>query len=107
MPGQYDYRCAEAQPACAGAEPGQQVEGRRDLAIAGEMVLDDKGAVKAERFSLDVVIDEIAEPLAAVEPGTAAPRRGAAEETELHWLWPPSSDAPGARDYAVVGDVPT
>ena len=64
----------------------KQVDRRRDLAIAGEMVLDDKGAVKAERFRLDVVIDEIAEALAAVEFGAAAPRRRTAEETELHYL---------------------
>ena len=48
------------------------------------MVLDDKGAVKAERLGLDVVLDEIAKSLAAIEFGTAASRCGAAEETELH-----------------------
>ena len=50
------------------------------------MVLDDKGAVKAQRLGLDVVIDEVAEALAAVELGAAAPRRRTAEETELHYL---------------------
>src|SRR5947208_12257645 len=84
MPRQYDYSRAEAQPARAGAEPSQQIEGGRDLAVAGEVVLDDKGAVKAERLGLDVVFDEITEPLAAVELGTAAPGGGAAKETELH-----------------------
>jgi hypothetical protein len=84
VPGQHDNRGAEPQPSGACAEPGQQAEGGRDLAIAGEVVLDDKGAVKAERLGLDVVFDEIAKPLAAVELGTAAPRRGAAEQTELH-----------------------
>ena len=49
------------------------------------MVLDDKGAVKAERLGLDIVFDEVAEPLAAVElAAAAAPRRRAAEQTELH-----------------------
>jgi hypothetical protein len=48
------------------------------------VVLDDKGAVKAERLGLDVVIDEIAEALAAVEVGAAATRCRTAEETELH-----------------------
>jgi hypothetical protein len=49
------------------------------LAVAGEMVLYDKGAVEAEGLGLDIVFNEIAEPLAAVELGTATPRRSAAE----------------------------
>src|SRR5439155_19778117 len=35
MPRQYDYSRAEGHPARAGAEPCQQVEGGRDLAVAG------------------------------------------------------------------------
>src|SRR5947207_7906298 len=88
VPGQHDDRGAEPQGAGAGAEPGQQIDCRRDLAITGEMVLDDKGAVKAERLGLDIVIDEIAEAFAAVELGRlrriGAPRRRAAEQTEPH-----------------------
>ena len=38
------------------------------------MVLDDERAVEAERLGLDVVFNEIAEPLAAVELGATAPR---------------------------------
>ena len=53
------------------------------------MVLDDKGAVKAERLGLDVVFDEIAEAFAAVELGAAAPRRRTAEQAELHGIPPP------------------
>ena len=68
------------------AEPGQQVERGRDLAIAGEVVLDDERAVEAERLGLDVVFDELAEPLAAVELGTTAPRRRTTEQAELHRL---------------------
>ena len=72
----------------ARAEPGQQVERRRDLAIAGEMVLDDKGAAKPEPLGLDIVVDEVAKPLAAVELGRLGaggpPRRRAAEQTEPH-----------------------
>ena len=60
----------------------------RHLAVAGEMMLDDKGAVKAEPLGLDIVFDEIAEAFAAVELGrlrwTGAPRRRAAEQTEPH-----------------------
>ena len=86
MPGQDHYGRAEAQPACARAEPSQQIDRGRHLAIAGEVVLDDESAVKAERFGLDIVIDEVAEALAAVELGAAAPCCRTAEETEL----PPS-----------------
>src|SRR5207237_2980943 len=70
VPGQHDHRRSEAQRSGACAEPSQQVERRRDLAVAGKMVLDDKGAVKAERLGLDVVLDEIAKSLAAIEFGT-------------------------------------
>jgi hypothetical protein len=55
------------------AKPGQQVERRRDLAIAGTVMLDDKGAVKAERLGVDDILDEIAKSLTAVEFGAAAP----------------------------------
>ena len=84
VPWQHDDRCSKPQPAGARAEPGQQVERRGDLAIAGKMMLDDKGAVIAERLGFDVVLDEIAKSFAAVEFGAAAPCGGAAEETELH-----------------------
>src|SRR6266487_3011651 len=88
MPGQHEHRGAQAQPACARAEPGQQVERGRDLAIAGEVVLDDERAVEAERLGLDVVVNEIAEALTAVELGTAAPCRCTAEQAKLHRLPP-------------------
>src|SRR5882724_13275147 len=84
MPGQHDDCRAEPQPPGARAEPGQQVEGRGDLPITGEVVFDDKAAVKPQRLGLDIVFDEITKPLATVELGAAAPRRGAAEEAELH-----------------------
>ena len=45
VPGQHDDRRSEPQAPGARAEPGQQVERRRDLAVAGKMVLDDKGSV--------------------------------------------------------------
>jgi hypothetical protein len=50
------------------------------------VVLDDECAVEAERLGLDVVVDEVAEPLAAVELGTAAPRRCTAKQAKLHYL---------------------
>src|SRR5262249_83847 len=97
VPGQHDDRGAETQPACACAKPGQQVQRRRNLAISGEMVLDDKGAVKAERLGLDIVFDEIAEPLAAVELGAAASCGGTAEQTELHSSYPSVAGGPRFR----------
>ena len=48
-----------------------RLEGRRDLAEAGEVVL-------------DVVLDEFPEAGAAVDVGAASPRLRASEESELH-----------------------
>jgi hypothetical protein len=88
VPRQHQDGGAEAQRRGARAKPGQQVEARRHLAEAGEVVLDDKGRVEAERLGLDIVVDKVAEPLAAVELGrlgwTGAPRCRAAEQTKPH-----------------------
>jgi hypothetical protein len=84
VPRQYCYCRAQSQPARAGTKPGQQVERGRYLPEAGEMVLDDEGAVEAERLGLDVVVDEIPEPLAAVELGAPATCRSTTEEAEFH-----------------------
>src|SRR6266852_2087900 len=70
----------------AGAEPGQEVEARRDLAKPGEVVLDEKGAVVAERLGLDIVLDELAETLAAVDLGAAAPGLRTAKKSKPHRL---------------------
>ena len=51
------------------------------------MVLDDKGAVEAERLGLDIVLDPLAETLAAVghfRAGAGPPRLRAAEKSETH-----------------------
>src|SRR6516164_4854519 len=90
VPGQDQHRCAEAQMPRAGAEPGQQIEARGDLAEAGEVMLDEKGAVITERFGLDIVIDELAEALAAVGVGAAAPRLRTAEQSKSHHHSPDS-----------------
>src|SRR5439155_3524911 len=53
------------------------------------MVLDDKGAVKAERLGLDIVRDPLAETLAAVgqfRAGDRPPRLGAAEKSKPHFF---------------------
>src|SRR5262249_19166745 len=84
VPRQYCDRRAQSQPARAGAKPGQQVECRRYLTEAGEMVLDDEGAVEAKRLGLDVIVDEISKPFAAVELGAPASCRSATEEAEFH-----------------------
>jgi hypothetical protein len=68
----------------AGAEPGQQVETCRDLAKAGEVMLDEKGAVIAKPLGLDIVLDEFAKPLTAVGIGAGASRLRAAEEPKSH-----------------------
>src|SRR6516225_2494767 len=86
MPGQYQHRRTEAQMPCAGAEPGQQVEARRDLAKAGEVVLDEKGTVETEHLGLDIVLDELAEALTAVGVGAAAPGLRTAEKSKSHWI---------------------
>src|SRR5262249_27834946 len=84
VPRQYCDRRAQTQPARACAKPGQQVECGRYLTEAGEMVLDDEGAVEAKRLGLDVVVDEIPKPFAAVELGAPASCRSATEEAEFH-----------------------
>src|ERR1700758_4266666 len=71
----------------AGAEPSQEIEARRDLAKAGEMVLDEKSAVVAECFGLDIILDKLAEALAAIGLGAAAPGLGTAEESKSHCIY--------------------
>src|SRR5262249_14461117 len=78
VPGQHQDGGAEAQLPGAGAEPGQEVETGRDLAEPGEVMLDEKRAVIAERLGFDIVVDELAKTLTAVAVGTDAPRLGAA-----------------------------
>src|SRR5439155_4221823 len=87
VPRQYQYGGAEAQGRGARAEPCQQVEAGRDLAEAGEMVLDDKGRVEAKRLGLDIVRDPLAEAMARVgqfRAGDRPPRLGTAEKSKPH-----------------------
>src|SRR4029453_15450339 len=90
------------------------------LPIAGEVVLDDECAMKAKCLGLDVVFDEIAEPLTAVELGTAAPHRRTAKQAKLHGLplwcrvtslrncrrWAPDRLVAQAKVYRPAGDGP-
>ena len=59
VPRQHDDRGAEADALGAGRQIGEQIHRRRDLAEAGEMVLDEKDAGEAEPLGLDDVIDEV------------------------------------------------
>src|SRR5215469_9256940 len=72
--------------ASARAEPGQQIKAGRDLAKTGEVMLDEKGAVKAERLRLDIVVDEVSKTLAAVGVGPAASDLRAAEQSKAHLI---------------------
>src|SRR6516164_7384812 len=72
----------------AGAEPGQQIEARRDLAKPSEVVLHQEGAVIAECLGFDIVLDEIAEALTAVGVGATAPGLCATEKSKSHWFDP-------------------
>src|SRR6516162_4949847 len=70
------------------------------------MMLDQKGAVIAQRLGFDVVLDELAEALAAVGVGTAAPSLRAAEKSKSHWfdLLGPNSGA-GLRPELARGEA--
>ena len=48
------------------------------------MMLDQERAVEAERLGLDIVVDEVAEPLAAVHVRTATLSLGTAKQSEPH-----------------------
>ena len=87
VPRQHQDGGAEPQGRGARTEPGQQVEAGGDLAEPGEMMLDDKGRVIAERLGLDIVLDPLAEALAAVGELRAGLRPlslGAAEQSKPH-----------------------
>ncbi len=87
VPREHDDGGAEAERLGARRDPGQQVQRGRDLAEAGEMMLDHEGRVIAQRLGLDVVFDVVLEALTAVEVGAAALRLRAAEQSEFH-PWP-------------------
>ena len=57
----------------------KQRQARRYLAKAGEMMLDQKARVVAERLGLDVVVDELPIALAGIDIRSAVSGGGAAE----------------------------
>ena len=77
MPRQDHDGGAEPNPLGPGREIGEQAHRRRDLAKAGEVVLDQKHARKAQLLGLDHVIDEIVIGVAVA--GWAAAGTGAAK----------------------------
>src|SRR6185503_10419977 len=87
------HRGAEPQRRGPRADPREEVQRRRDLAEAGEVVLDEERAVIAERLRLDVVLDEVLEARRAVDVGAASPRLRAAEQSESHAVTRPRSPA--------------
>src|SRR5207245_1289516 len=84
VPGERHHGGAEAERPRARADPREQVQRRRDLPEAGEVVLDDERRFVAERFGLDVVLDEVLEPSAAVDVRTAPLRLRAPKYAEPH-----------------------
>src|SRR5262245_65686803 len=86
MPGQHDHGGAQAQGGGARADPRQEIQGRGDLTEAGEVMLDDEGAVVAERLGLDVILHEFSEARAAVDVGSSASGLGATKQSKPHAL---------------------
>src|SRR5213593_3011537 len=107
VPWQHHDSGAETQPARARSDPGQEIERGRHLTVAREVVLHDERAVKAQRLRLDVVVDEIAKSLAAVEFRTTAPRRRTAEQAESHLIVLPSGSYSCLRDTIVRRLIPS
>src|SRR5439155_16455289 len=89
VPGQHDHRGTEAERARSRADPGQQVERRRDLAEAGEMMFHDERALVTQRLGLDDILDVVLEAGGAVYIGAAALCLSRAEKSELHSRTPP------------------
>src|SRR5436190_9192376 len=93
VPWQHQYGGAEPHRCGLRRQIGQEIQGRRDLAETGEMVLDQEHAVKAELFGLADVIDVV-----AVDPAVARllARIGAraAEQSETHTVLYNANRAP-------------
>src|SRR5271155_2915157 len=82
VPRQYHDRGAEPNALGAGGQIGEQAHRRRDLAKAGEMVLDQKDARKTELLGLDNVMDEVV--IGGTVAGGAAAGARPAEKPESH-----------------------
>ena len=82
MPGQDDDGGAQPNALGARGQIGEQAHRRRDLAKAGEMVLDQKDARKPELLGFDDVIDEVV--VGGTVAGRAAASARPAEKPEFH-----------------------
>ena len=67
VPGQHQHRGAEAQGRGTRPNPGQQVQARRHLAKASEMVLDQECTDIAECLGLNIALNEFPEAGATVD----------------------------------------
>ena len=84
VPGQHQHRGAEPERACFRREPRQQGQTRRNLPGSAEMMLDQEGRVIAQRFSFDVVVDELLVAEAGIHIRAAVAGGGAAEQSKTH-----------------------
>src|SRR5262249_14184344 len=82
VPRQYYDRGAKPQALRTAGNEAQEVERGRNLAVAGEMVLDHEQACIAEFLGVEHVIDELVIGLAV--GARLAARLAPAEKTELH-----------------------
>ena len=88
VPRHHHHRRAQPDVAGAGGEIGQHRHRGRDLALAGEMVLDHEELLEAQLVGFDHIVDEALVALAVLEADAALGPR-AAEQTELHAWFPP------------------
>jgi hypothetical protein len=84
VPGQHQHGRAEAERRRPRGDPGQQLQRRRDLAPAAEVMLDQEGGPESECLRLHAQLDELVEPLARGSVGPLAARLRAAEDCEPH-----------------------
>src|SRR5262249_21352161 len=89
VPGQHDHRRAETQPTRARAKPGQQVEGSRHLAVASEVMFDNKSAVKASASASMLYSMKSRKP--SLLSNSGPPRLAAALPKRPNCIFPASS----------------
>ena len=87
VPRQHDHRRAKPQRFGAHGGRHQQHQGRRHLVPAGEMMLDQKARLKAERLGLDIEIEIVAKTLAALRGQIVAVGLRRTEQTEFHDMY--------------------
>src|SRR3954451_9864172 len=86
MPGQYQHGGAETDGACACRDPGEQLQRRRNLVPAREVVFYEKGSVITEGLCLYVKFHVFLKPITQAGPGPPTVCIRTAENSELHLL---------------------